>query len=425
MNEAVIIGAGPAGLTAAYELVTRAGIRPTVIEMEDCLGGISRTVDYKGNRIDIGGHRFFSKSDRVMRWWLGMMPLQKLPAGQRAFFCGGQEEEASNDEQGADPETADNVMLLRHRKSRIYYRRKFFDYPLSLSAQTLMNLGLIATGRIALSYFRSCLLPIRNEANLEEFFINRFGRELYKTFFKSYTEKVWGVSCSEISAAWGAQRIKGLSVWRAIAHALKKPFRRKMDISQKGSETSLIEAFLYPKFGPGQMWETVADRIVEHGGRIVKGVKADKIITRDNSVIAIEGVDRKSGQRERFEGDYFFSTAPIRELVRGLDSPVPEDLKAISEGLVYRDFLTVGLLLERIGQPGEDDLTDNWVYIQEPDVLVGRLQIFKNWSPYMVADPSRTWVGLEYFCSEGDEIWSMDDSSLIRLGVDELNRLNL
>src|SRR5579872_2419251 len=238
---AVIIGAGPAGLTAAYELITRTGIKPVVLEKSGCMGGISRTVNYKGNRIDIGGHRFFSKSDRVMEWWLRMLPLQASDSSGAAINYHGMQRAIAPSPSGPDPAATDRVMLLRPRKSSIYYLRRFFDYPISLSKDTLLKIGLWRTSKIGVSYIRSALFPIKREATLEQFFINRFGRELYSTFFKSYTEKVWGVPCNRISAEWGAQRIKGLSLWAALRHALRKIFEgNNDDIGQKGTETSLI-----------------------------------------------------------------------------------------------------------------------------------------------------------------------------------------
>src|SRR5580698_10878022 len=274
-KRAVIIGAGPAGLTAAYELLTRTKIKPIVLEKSSCMGGISRTVNYKGNRIDIGGHRFFSKSDRVMEWWMKMLPLDA--AGPAAIKYHGMETTVAPSGTGSDPES---VMLLRARKSRIYYLRRFFDYPISLSKDTLLKLGLWRTFKIGVSYMKSAIFPLKNEQTLEQFFINRFGRELYGTFFKSYTEKVWGVPCDKISAEWGAQRIKGLSVWSTLLHAAKKLFKTSSgDIGQKGTETSLIEQFMYPKLGPGQMWDEVARRVKEMGGEIHTECKAERLVT--------------------------------------------------------------------------------------------------------------------------------------------------
>jgi protoporphyrinogen oxidase len=416
---AVIIGAGPAGLTAAYELLTRTDIRPIVLEKDACLGGISRTVNHKGNRIDIGGHRFFSKSDRIMSWWLQILSLEASADGTQNGRRRAQAEPRS-----------DNVMLLRPRKSRIYYLRRFFEYPISLSKSTLVNLGLRRTARIGISYLCSTLRPLKQEATLEQFLINRFGRELYKTFFKPYTEKVWGVPCNEISAEWGAQRIKGLSIRATLLHALRKTFRgAHSDLRQKGVETSLVERFLYPKYGPGQMWETTAARIAEMGGEIRTFCRVGKIVTDGWRVKGVEVTDSETGRREILEGDYFFSTAPIRELMRNFEVRPPDNVLQVSDGLVYRDFVTVGLLVSSLrikDDKAPDELVrDNWIYIQEPDVLLGRLQIFNNWSPHMVADPGKVWLGLEYFCNESDGLWNLPDEDMAALGIEELSKIGI
>ena len=428
-KRAVIIGAGPAGLTAAYELLTRTGIKPIVLEKSDCMGGISRTVNYKGNRIDIGGHRFFSKSDRVMEWWLRMLPLQVSECGPTAIKYLRMERAIAPSASGPEPGSADRVMLLRPRKSRIYYLRRFFDYPISLSKDTLLKLGLWRTFKIGVSYVKSALFPLKQEETLEHFLINRFGRELYGTFFKSYTEKVWGVPCNRISAEWGAQRIKGLSVWSTLTHAMRKLFKSGGGIDQKGTETSLIERFLYPKWGPGQMWEEVARRIIEMGGEIHTGCRAERLLTDGWQVKAVETTNAALGGKT-FTGDYFFSTAPVREIMRSLDVAPPKNVLEVSDGLVYRDFITVGLLLRslRINDEtpqGKQLIRDNWICIQEPDVQVGRLQIFNNWSPFMVADPANVWLGLEYFCNESDEIWSLSDDHLVAFATEELSRIGI
>jgi len=396
------------------------------------MGGIARTVRHRGNRIDIGGHRFFSKSDRVMEWWLDVLPLER-----RALAETGEVEEieltyhsrSSTIEAagGPDPAETDAVMLVRPRRSRIYYRRKFFPYPINLSPTTLRNLGVWRSLRIGMSYLWSLLLPIRRPANLEEFFINRFGRELYLTFFKDYTEKVWGVSCREISAEWGAQRVKGLSISRALLHFARSLFRRQDDLAQKGSETSLIERFLYPKYGPGQLWEEVARRVRAGGGEIREHHRVDAVRVEGRRVTAVEGVDERTGDRFSVAADAVISTMPIRDLTRALDCQVPPRVREIAEGLVYRDFVTVGLLLSKLEIREEDGsaIRDTWIYIQEPEVKVGRLQIFNNWSPYMVADPSLMWVGLEYFCNEGDDLWSCTDEELRSLAVAELETIDI
>ena len=421
------MGAGPAGLTAAYELLTRTNIKPIVLEATDAFGGISRTVNYKGNRIDIGGHRFFSKSDRVMNWWLDILPLQKLPERMLTITYHRMTTDVAGGEQAPDPDREDNVMLLRGRKSRIYFARKFFDYPISLSPDTVRKLGLWRTFKIGMSYMRAAAFP-RKENNLEDFFINRFGQELYRTFFKSYTEKVWGVACDEISAEWGAQRVKGLSILKAITHFLKKLLPQKRDIAQKSTETSLIEQFLYPKHGPGQMWDEVARIVREKGGEIQMRTRVGKILRNaDGSVRGVIATNIETGEETEIPCDYLFSSMPIRSLVRALEGDVPENVRNVAEGLMYRDFITVGVLLKKllVHEADGTHIRDNWIYIQEPDVLVGRLQVFNNWSPYMVADRKLTWVGLEYFCYATDPMWSWPDERMIEVAKDELTRMKL
>ena len=427
-KRAVIIGAGPAGLTAAYELLTRTDIVPVVLEKSDYMGGISRTVNYKGNRIDIGGHRFFSKSDRVMQWWLKILPMQAVNGNFAQITYQQQTATVAAHPQGANPESEDCVMLVRNRKSRIYFMRQFFAYPITLSGDTIRKLGLLKTIRIGFSYLRALIFPIRNETNLEEFFINRFGRELYLTFFKSYTEKVWGIDCKEISAEWGAQRIKGLSIYKTITHILKKLVpKRGKDIAQKDVETSLIEQFLYPKFGPGQMWEEVSGKVRTLGGEILTHWNVNEIEHTNGHVTAVSAKNTQTGEVRRFEGNYFFSTMPVKELVGAMNPAAPESIREISNGLVYRDFITVGVLCNRIKlQESTGELVkDNWIYVQEPDVLVGRLQIFNNWSPFMVADAANVWIGLEYFCNEGDALWSKSDAQMIELARTELAAMNI
>ncbi len=426
---AVIIGAGPAGLTAAYELLTRTDVVPLVLERSDQMGGISRTVNYKGNRIDIGGHRFFSKSDRVVQWWLDRLSLEQSNGSK--LHLGYQNQSRPFEAPGsADPESSDSVMLIRSRKSRIYFRRRFFDYPLSLSVDTIRKLGLFQTALIGMSYCKSAMFPIKPEENLEQFFINRFGRRLYHTFFKSYTEKVWGVPCQEISAEWGAQRVKGLSIMKALTHMAKQAMPKKKDLSQKDVETSLIEWFLYPKFGPGQVWEETAELVRKKGGQILTNWKVGKLHHVDNQVTAVDAVNSESGETRTFEGEYFFSTMPVKDLVRSLDPAAPAPVCEVAEGLMYRDFITVGLLCKSLklsdaAASGKVRIKDNWIYIQEPDALVGRLQIFNNWSPYMVANPEHTWIGLEYFCNEGDELWRKPDDDMKALARDEMQRLGI
>jgi protoporphyrinogen oxidase len=432
---ALIIGAGPAGLTAAFELLRRSNVIPIVLEKSESIGGISRTVRYKGNRIDIGGHRFFSKSDRVMNWWMNVMPPEAGDDGgsmQQRISYRNQHRSMHTSETAPNPAETDRVMLIRPRKSRIYFLRKFFDYPVKLTADTLSKLGLLRTLKIGISYMLSMMNQIRPEANLEQFLINRFGRELYLTFFKSYTEKVWGVPCNEISAEWGAQRIKGLSIKTALQHFFRSTFggKKSEDVSQKTTETSLIEKFLYPKLGPGQLWEYVAESIQQEGGTILTGWVVDQIHVDGDTITAVTARNEQSGETRRFEADYFFSTMPVKELVGAMQTDVPANVREVAGGLIYRDFITVGLLLNKLlisekSERGAQLLKDNWIYIQEPDVLVGRMQIFNNWSPYMVADPTKVWVGLEYFCYETDELWKKSHDDMKALAVAEMEKIGI
>ena len=427
---AVIAGAGPAGLTAALELLRRSDITPIVFEADTQVGGISKTVNYRGNRMDLGGHRFFSKSDWVMRWWQEILPIaadrEEADETLRITY-----QRASRDliPAALAAPTCDAVMLVRRRLSRIFYRRRFFDYPLKINANTLKNLGLIETLRIGLSYAHAQMRLRQPEETLEEFFVNRFGNRLYRTFFKDYTEKVWGVPCREISAEWGAQRIKGLSITKAVAHAVATSFRisTDSDASQRRTETSLIERFLYPKFGPGQMWEEVARRVTSLGGAIHTRHRVIGIEHGEWRIESVDVLDEITRVVRRVSCDHFVSTMPIRDLVMLLK---PEDARIaeIANNLPYRDFMTVGLLLRKMktaAGPGNGMPPDNWIYIQEPDVRVGRLQIFNNWSPAMVADPATIWLGLEYFCAEGDELWSMNDDEFIDFAAGELEKLGM
>ena len=432
-RKALIIGAGPAGLTAAFELVTRTDIQPIVLEKSADMGGISRTVRYKGNRIDIGGHRFFSKSDRVMKWWMDVMPVAAKQGDSQTITYHGQTREVPAPVSSPDEAQTDRVMLIRNRKSRIYFLRQFFDYPIRLNGDTLKKLGLARTFKIGVSYAQSAIHRTKPENTLEQFLINRFGRELYLTFFKSYTEKVWGVPCNQISAEWGAQRIKGLSVISAITHFLKSALAKKKsgtDIAQKDTETSLIEKFMYPKLGPGQLWEYVSEDVRARGGVVRTNTNVVRLQVDGDRVTAAEVEDAETGARETIFADYFFSTMPVKELMRALDTPVPANVLEVSDGLIYRDFITVGLLLKKLkikeqSASGSRLLSDNWIYIQEPDVQVGRMQIFNNWSPYMVADPANVWIGLEYFCYDTDAIWKLPDAEMIDLAKREIAKIGI
>jgi protoporphyrinogen oxidase len=432
-QSALIIGAGPAGLTAALEFQKQSEVKPVVLEATGEIGGISRTVRYKGNRMDIGGHRFFSKSDRVMQWWLEQMPPEAGSDANAAITYQNESRSlggiAANSDKTADED--DLVMLIRPRKSRIYFLRRFFDYPITLTKDTLAKLGLTRTAKVGVSYIASRVSQIKPERSLEDFLINRFGRQLYLTFFKSYTEKVWGTPCQEISAEWGAQRIKGLSLTTAVKHFLKKTFGKKQatdDIAQKKVDTSLIERFLYPKYGPGQLWEHVADKVVAGGGEIHMGWKVDRVNTQGHRVLSVDAIN-DAGESRNFSSEVFFSTMPMRDLVNAMErggAAIPENVKQVSDGLIYRDFITIGILIDKLAvtEPDGGLLKDTWIYIQEPDVLIGRLQIFNNWSPYLT-EPGKVWIGLEYFCYETDPLWTMPDDELKRFGAMELEKIGI
>ncbi len=417
---AIIIGAGPAGLTAAYKLLTETDVKPVILEESDAIGGISRTVNYNGNRMDIGGHRFFSKDKEVNELWAHILPTQGAPAyddkvlGREKPLVAG----------GPDPEVTDQVMLVRDRVSRIYFLKKFFKYPVSLSGETLKNMGFKNTMKAGFGYVWSCVHK-KPEDNLANFYINRFGKPLYEMFFEDYTEKLWGVNPKYLSADWGAQRVKGLSLWKALANAITGPFKKKGG----KVETSLIEQFVYPKKGPGQLWETLAEEIKSLGGEIrmnssVKGINLGE--GKVNSVTLADGTV--------VEGDYFISSMPIKDLVEGMGKDnVPADVYEVATTLPYRDFITVGLLVNKLQIKNRTKMKtlsnivpDCWIYIQERDVKLGRLQIFNNWSPYMVEKPEDTvWIGLEYFCTEGDEMWEMSDEDFISFAKKELAHIGV
>ncbi|MDM7998227.1 MAG: NAD(P)/FAD-dependent oxidoreductase [Acidobacteriota bacterium] len=431
---AVIIGAGPAGLTAAYELLKRTDIKPVIFECTGDIGGISKTVNYKGNRIDIGGHRFFSKSDRVMDWWRSMLPVQRpcerLPGSASQSVPDGPGD-WHYDANGPDPNTVDEVMLIRSRKSRILYLRKLFDYPISLSLDTLSKLGFRRTAKIGASYLKARMAPIHQEKSLEDFLINRFGKELYATFFRDYTEKVWGTPCDQIKPEWGAQRIKGLSVTKALRHAAGKMLSSQPLKGNRNVETTLIEQFWYPKYGPGQLWETVARKIVAMGGELRLRHRVVGLRAEGGSIKEAQVHDVAADKRYSFAGDYFLSTMPVKDLIEGLKPAAPETVLAAARGLIYRDFITVGLLLKKLAltndavlNGGSNTIPDNWIYVQEPDLKVGRLQIFNNWSPYMVEDPKTIWIGHEYFCTEGDAFWNRPDAEIINLAIEELGKIS-
>jgi protoporphyrinogen oxidase len=378
-----IIGAGPAGLTAAY-LLRKNDVDVTVLEADpEYVGGISRTATYKGFHFDIGGHRFFSKSKAVEDFWSEILP---------------------------------DDMLVRPRSSRIFYDGKFFSYPLR-AFEALIKLGLVRSILCVLSWLRAKMIPVRNPRNFEDWVSNQFGRRLFNTFFKSYTEKVWGMSCTEISADWAAQRIKGLSLGSAIKNALF-PQRQEKDPSKVIK--TLINSFRYPRRGPGMMWETCAQKTAAMGGRIEMGCR---VVGLDyDSVNETWGVRFKDqeGRGQLLQAEHVISSAPMRELVNGIRPEVSDKAKEAADSLKYRDFLTVMLILKN-----RNKFEDNWIYIHDPSVKVGRIQNFRSWSPEMVPDPGKACYGLEYFCFEHDGLWDSSDADLLGLARRELIQIGL
>jgi protoporphyrinogen oxidase len=429
MRTAIIIGAGPAGLTAAYELLTKTDIVPIVIEADIQVGGLSKTVNYKGNKIDIGGHRFFSKSAKVIDWWLHFLPLDAEAAGA-AINIQYQQKSTGLSAGNMPVGSGEKVMMVRPRKSRIYYHRKFFDYPLQLNGTTIRNLGFIKMMRIGTSYIAAKIFPERPEKNLAQFFRNRFGKELYETFFRDYTEKVWGVACERLPSSWGHQRVKDLNVGKVLRHAFVSLFKTNKSIAQEGTSTSLIEQFLYPKYGPGQMWETVADEVQRLGGKIMLNTSVTKLHGNDgNALSAVTVTNTINKETATLRGDYFFSTMPVKELVTNMDHiNIPAEVRDVATTLEYRDFLIVGILVNKLAVKEKTTggpIKDNWIYIQDNNVKAGRLQIFNNWSPFMISNPDQTWLGVEYFCNETDSFWQMDDAALQQQAIKEMEQVGI
>ena len=419
----LVIGAGPAGLVAAHELLSKSKDYDVIVfEESNMVGGISRTVNYKGNRMDMGGHRFFSKIPEVNEWWERMLPTQgALPYDDKKL-----KRKSTIKKGGPNPEKTDRVMLRRNRLSRIFFNQKFFDYPVSLKASTIKNMGIGTTFIVGCSYLKSAVHK-RQEKSLEDFYINRFGKKLYSMFFENYTANLWGRHPRDISPEWGAQRVKGMSISAILKDIFGKTFKK----NNRKVETSLIEEFAYPKLGPGQLWELTAKAVKKKGGKIIMGAKVIGIKKNKNNKIT-SVVYEKDGEKFTCKGDYVISSMAVKDLVLAMND-VPKKYSKIAKGLPYREFMTAGVLISKMNLKNETNIKtlgnivpDNWVYVHDKTVKMGRFQIFNNWSPYMVKDPEHSvWIGLEYFCNEGDELWLMADDDFASMAIDEMVKINV
>lgn len=423
-QKVVIIGAGPAGITAGYELLKQVGRDYEVIILEESneIGGISRTVKFSGNRMDIGGHRFFSKNDTVNKWWEDMMPTQ----GEASFDDKLLKRKKELKKGGPNPEYEDNVMLIRDRVSRIFYNKKFFDYPIKINYETVKNMGFFTTVKAGFSYITSSVHK-RKETSLENFYINRFGGVLYSMFFEGYTEKLWGRHPREISADWGEQRVKGLSVKEIVRDIFSKTFKARPE--KRKLETSLIEEFHYPKYGPGQMWEAAAEKFEKMGGSIKKNARVVRINRNSNRIVSLEYEENE--KMYEIEVDIVISSMPLKNLINGMND-VTRDIKRIANGLPYRDYVTIGVLVNKLEIKNQTKIKtlnnivpDCWIYVQDTGVKLGRIQIYNNWSPYLVKDRSKVWIGLEYFCDAEDGFYNMTEEESIDFAGKELVKMGI
>ena len=428
MQKVIIIGAGPAGLTAAYELLKKGKYEVIILEKDLVVGGISKTVSI-GNSylVDTGIHRFFSKNDRVNEIWNEILPLQSKPAYDDIIL----QRKKQFAEVGSDPEKQEKSMLIKDRCTRIYYKKNFFDYPVTLKFENIKKLGLFTIIKAGFSYIKAKMIK-KEETSLENFYINRFGKVLYSIFFENYTEKVWGVHPSKISADWGAQRVKGVSITEVLKNALKNAFNIK---DKTKTETSLIDSFFYPKLGAGQMWEAMSEKIVSMGGKIITDAKVVEINLENNKVSKI--VYEQKGVKNEIKLDILISSMPIKDLILSIkNKKIPNEIYKIAKDLPYRNFISVCMVTKKLNLKNETNIKtignivpDDWIYIQEPDVKLGRIQIFNNWSPYLFKDKNelnqKVVLGLEYFCSDNDEYWNMSSDKFIDFAKEEAVKIGI
>ncbi|MBN2407688.1 MAG: NAD(P)/FAD-dependent oxidoreductase [Elusimicrobia bacterium] len=422
-EKAIIAGAGPAGLSFAYELLRKTGVMPIIYEKENMVGGLSRTFAFKGNMLDIGPHRFFSKYDKITQWWLDIMPIERNSSPGGSFPA------RNRPAAGAFPESGrKSAMMMLDRSSSIYFLGKFIDYPISVSRKTVRALGVSRSLDIICSYILARILPPKKDGTLESFFINRFGKKLYLMFFKDYTSKIWGVPCGEIDSQWGFQRVRGLSLARSVIDAMKNRLFRGGERHSGKTETSLIRRFMYPGLGSGSFWEETARMVTEKGGRIHLNHAVTGLKEKNGRITQAEVKDLSTGETFTVNGDYFVSSMPVAELLAGFDGPPPE-VEGVAKGLRYRSMVLAGVLIDRksIGSAARGKngrlVRDSWIYIQDSSLKLCRIQVYNNWSPHMLKNSEDVWLGLEYLCDEGDSLWKTDDRDMLELASDELKKV--
>lgn len=423
----VIIGAGPAGLTAAYELLRRAGdfFEVIVLESETAVGGLAKAIVYNGKILDVGGHRFFSRDEVIPGWWRNIMPLQGKPSpddvlpGRNKVF----------DKNGPDPQTSDDVMLVRDRYSSIIYEGKMFDYPVNLSFETLKKFGLTTAFAVSRSYIKESISQKKRIRTLEDYYRSHFGEKLYSMFFEGYTEKVWGKHPAEISPDWGVQRIKGLTGVSVVIDGIKNMLGKR---DENTRQDSLIKSFMYPKYGPGQFWEKVAQEVTRLGGYIITDCRVTGLLCKGRQAKTAQCLVK--GQQMNLSGDVFMSSMPISELINSMTGvTISQNTLSIANGLPYRSLISVGIEAKRINLPENEKVKtlngispDCWLYVQDRSVKIGRIQIYNNWSPYLSPNSKeRIWLAAEIFCNENDMFWNMNENQITEMAIRDLEKLGL